>query len=193
MRTVLGLALALIATAADATTLDLNITAASNAASVANAIDFPGVGAPVLRYGQLAQLIPGTPWALDSGFAVLLVDRFGFTYFEGASTTLGTLTYGQWVRDASQLGNPGGIIDFPWVTEDTRGPVDVLYPGAADYYFLINAAGAEYFASGHVDEAGTLTTLTYSGVPEPGAWAAMLLGFGLVGARRRRLTVSGIS
>lgn len=174
-----------LAAGAEATTLDLDIPASTDAASVVAAVDFPGVGAAVLRYGELFRLVPDSPIAGDAGFANLYTNPFEATYFEGASDTLGTLTYGQWVADARFIGHPFGGVEFPFIAEVTRGPIGVLYPGAADYYFTIYALGTEYFASGHVDGAGTLTTLTYSGIPEPGAWAVMLLGFGLAAARRR--------
>lgn len=166
----LGSALGLSAHAATAV-LDLPDT--GNVTSPGTAVFLAGSAVPVFSYGSFAGISPFV--AQDAGFEMNIVS--GVTDPLGGTTAGGTP-----ITDLISVGN--------FALEPTAGPDAPANGEAADYFFSFLGGATTYFATAHVDAAGTLVSVTYGSVPEPGTWATMLLGFGLAGAALRRRTAA---
>ena len=123
----------------------------------------------------------------DGGFTILKATG---SYTAGAITTK--------VTSLAPL-NPSGFntdnIFYKANPAFTSGGLGVLVKGG-DANLWGNSPGAYSFwenKGGYsVQTTGTLTVAAGTGVPEPGVWAMLITGFGLVGfaARRRVITVA---
>ena len=145
----------------------------------------------------IIQAIPGGPFSLANplatfpGTALLAGNTYDFTFSIGPPT--GTLATIQIQAQAQKSGDNEPITyDFysgaPGSgsflgTSSTGTNANLTFnPGVSDYYVQVTPA---YIAEGKTGEALSGTILI-STVPEPAAWALMLVGFGGLGATLRR-------
>lgn len=117
------------------------------------------------------------------------VQAAGSHQANGAS--LGTYDY---VIDRAHAGNPGSALAGQHsLTFTVAGPsslaLDSTTVGAKNLYFIVDVAAFNP-ASGALVNTGRVGA-TLAAVPEPAAWAMMILGFGGVGAVLRRRQVRG--
>lgn len=128
------------------------------------------------------------PVLLSSELLTLYFDNgiyFGGGYdkefaISGTGTALGLMldaTYGDFTMTYSVDGGPTGTIDFGF------GPDVPQFLG-----FVSDRPGVKVtlFGPGEIDVRGALANGPNALVPEPAAWAMMVLGFGLAGVALRR-------
>lgn len=152
---------------------------------------FVGAGNGSVISGNYDITFGTTTQALGSGYPLTLSNTQ--TFFDGALSSSGAPTFS--VNGSSYTYNPadGNLVMEVLVTNQANVP-----NGSGNSYFQADGSGSvmsrAYLitgAGGISDGVGLVTT--FNAVPEPAAWALMLVGFGGLGAMlrsRRRLAVA---
>jgi hypothetical protein len=126
--------------------------------------------------------------SVDSGSGVFTVTGTGPTY---TVTGVTGMVDGQAITGLSGYGVADELLSVP-----PGAPADVggiAFSTSADTYNVYAYTGGPWLIKASVDPVGEdpthgspLASFTITAVPEPASWAAMLVGFGAVGAAMRR-------
>jgi hypothetical protein len=177
---------------------------ASGAPLAQNAVDphYEIVGSAFFGPAAYAKLsgapIDNGAWINNSAASTWLVPDPDFFFLDQAGVT-DTITY-RTTFDLSAFSAPGWRIDGRWAADDSGLTIrlnGVVVPGTAvaqaDQWANFSITSGilpglntlEFTTFSTVSPSGLRVEMTTTAVPEPGAWALMAAGLGLVALRRR--------
>ena len=136
-----------------------------------------------------AAVIDTTGWGPTSGIGTPITLAGAASpqyYYHAALISPLSNSYGIAGQGGATIAYPGSTtFQTSLVTAATTGIGFTVFAG--DYSLLFSANGNNYAGTATVNSTGFITQIVYdlAPVPEPGTWAMMLLGFGLLGVAMR--------